>query len=145
MIKLRKEPSVVRLDKPTKPDKARMLGYKAKTGFVIARVRIGKGGRKKRQTHMGRKPSKQGYLGFTPHESLQLISEKRAGNKFPNLEVLNSYYLTEDGQHKWFEVILIDRESPSALADKEARKIISRRSRVYRGLTKAGRKIRGLI
>ncbi len=130
MIQIRKEPSVLRIDRPSKPAKARMLGYKAKTGFVMTRVRITKGGRKKRATHMGRKPSKQGYLGFTPHESLQLISEKRANKKFPNMEVLNSYYLTEDGQHKWFEVILTNMPV---------------HGRVYRGLTSQGKRAKGLL
>ena len=130
MIKARTEPSVERVERPTKPAKARMLGYKAKTGYVIARVRIGRGGRKKRATHMGRKPSKTGMLGFSTHESLQLISEKRASKKFPNLEVVNSYYVTQDGQHKWFEVIL---------------KKMVEKGRAYRGLTSQGRRARGLL
>lgn len=130
MIKLRNEPSIIRIERPTRPDKARMLGYKAKTGYVIVRVKIGKGGRKKRAVHMGRKPSKSGMLRFTSHESLQLISEKRANRKYPNLEVVNSYYLTEDGTQKWYEIILTKMPV---------------RGRVYRGLTSQGRRAKGTL
>ena len=39
--------SVHRASRPTRPDKARRLGYKAKQGYVIYRVRVRRGGRKK--------------------------------------------------------------------------------------------------
>jgi len=130
MIEIRKEPSVHRITKPARPKKARMLGYKAKTGYVMVRVKLKKGGRKRRQVHAGRKPSKQGITGFSPKKSLRLIAEQRANKKFPNLEVMNSYYLTEDGPNKWFEVIL--KEMPT-------------HGRVQRGLTAAGKRMRGLI
>ncbi len=129
MIQLRKEPSIIRV-KPSRPKKARMLGYKAKTGFVVARVRIKKGGRKRRQVHAGRKPSKSGIKAFSTKKSLRLIAEERANRKFPNLEVLNSYYVAEDGKHKWFEVILTK---------------LPVRGRVFRALTAAGRRMRGLL
>lgn len=129
MIKIRKEPSIHRV-KPAKPKKARMLGYKAKKDYVVARVKIKKGGRKRRQVHSGRKPSKSGIKKFSSKKSLRLIAEERANKKFPNLEVLNSYYLTEDGKHKWFEVILTK---------------LPQKGRAYRGLTSAGKRIRGLL
>eukprot|EP00920_Eleutheroschizon_duboscqi_P025842 GHVT01063835.1.p1 GENE.GHVT01063835.1~~GHVT01063835.1.p1 ORF type:complete len:166 (+),score=2.83 GHVT01063835.1:114-611(+) len=40
-------PSVHRCRRPTRPDKAHRLGYKAKQGFVIYRVRVRRGDRKK--------------------------------------------------------------------------------------------------
>lgn len=43
----RQLPGIIRLTGPSRPDKARMLGYKAKQGFVIYRVRVRRGGRKK--------------------------------------------------------------------------------------------------
>jgi ribosomal protein L18 len=43
----RQQPSIVRLVRPTRPDKARRLGYKAKQGFVVYRVRVRRGGRKR--------------------------------------------------------------------------------------------------
>lgn len=130
MISIRKEPSVHRVDKPSRPAKARMLGYKAKTGYIVVRVKIKKGGRKRRAVHQGRKPGKQGIRGYSTSKSLRLIAEERANDKYPNLEVLNSYYVTEDGKHKWFEIILTN---------------LPQRGRVYRGLTAAGKKMRGLL
>ncbi|KAH0902583.1 hypothetical protein HID58_042086, partial [Brassica napus] len=43
----RQQPSIVRLVRPTRPDKARRLGYKPKQGFVVYRVRVSRGGRKR--------------------------------------------------------------------------------------------------
>ena len=43
----RQLPSIIRLTRPSRPDKARRLGYKAKQGYVIYRVRVRRGGRKK--------------------------------------------------------------------------------------------------
>jgi len=43
----RQLPSVCRVTRPTRPDKARRLGYKAKQGFCIYRARVRRGGRKR--------------------------------------------------------------------------------------------------
>ncbi len=43
----RQLPGLVRLTGPSRPDKARRLGYKAKQGYVIYRIRVRRGGRKK--------------------------------------------------------------------------------------------------
>ena len=43
----RQLPSIVRLSKPSRPDKARRMGFKAKQGFVVYRVRVRRGGRKR--------------------------------------------------------------------------------------------------
>ena len=59
MIEIRKEPSVHRIPKPARPKKARMLGYKAKTGYVMVRVKIKKGGRKRRAVHAGENQASQ--------------------------------------------------------------------------------------
>lgn len=39
--------AIHRASRPTRPDKARRLGYKAKQGYVVYRVRVRRGGRKK--------------------------------------------------------------------------------------------------
>ena len=49
----RQLPSLCRVPRPSRPDKARRLGYKAKQGFVIYRVRVRRGGRK-RPVHKAR-------------------------------------------------------------------------------------------
>ncbi|MBU5682190.1 MAG: 50S ribosomal protein L15e [Candidatus Aenigmarchaeota archaeon] len=146
--KWRKEPSVVRIDKPTRLDRARALGYKAKQGFVIVRVRVKKGGRSRRAYLwiFGKKPSSAGIRHFTPRKSLRWIAEEKAQRKFPNLEVLNSYYVAEDGMYKWYEVIMVDKCHPVIKSDKNINWICEKqhRRRVFRGLTSAGKKARGL-
>ena len=147
LIEWRKQPAIQRVEKPIRIDRARRLGYKAKRGFIIVRVRIKKGGRKRRlYGRRGRKPSKAGLVKFTPKKSLRWIAEERAQRKFPNLEVLNSYYLAEDGKYKWYEVIMVDKNLPEIKADKNIKWITEKqhRRRVFRGLTSAGKKARGL-
>ena len=52
----RQLPSLVRLTGPSRPDKARRLGYKAKQGYVVYRVRVRRGGRKKPVSKVGSGP-----------------------------------------------------------------------------------------
>jgi len=141
----RKEGAIVRLDKPTRIDRARALGYREKQGFVVVRVRIRKGGRRRpAYGRGGRKPKKAGIVTFTPKKSHQLIAEERAARKYPNLEVLNSYWVGDDGTYKYFEVILVDPNHPAIKSDKKINWILRQKGRVFRGLTSAGKKMRGL-
>jgi large subunit ribosomal protein L15e len=146
LIKWRREPSVVRIDKPSRLDRARALGYKAKVGFIVVRVRVRKGGQRKPRPDSGRRPKRMGVHGYAPAKSLRLIAEERAARKYRNLEVLNSYYVGEDGRYKWFEVILVDRSHPAVCRDPDISWICEpqNRGRVFRGLTSAGKKMRGL-
>lgn len=145
LIVWRAQEVVTRVDKPTRLDRARALGYKAKQGYVIARVRILKGKRKRPKFSGGRGPSKRGRFR-TSGKSNQIMGEERAARKFPNMEVLNSYYVGEDGTCEWFEVILADPKSPSIANDSERKWIADRQhaGRVYKGLTSSGKKMRGL-
>ena len=82
----------------------------------------------------------------TPAKSLQRIAEERASRKFPNMEVLNSYWVGEDGRHRWYEVILVDGHHPAIRTDPHLSWVAERghRGRAERGLTSAGRKGRGM-
>jgi large subunit ribosomal protein L15e len=83
-----------------------------------------------------------GVTKFTPKKSMRMIAEERGNRKFPNLEVLNSYWVGEDGQYKWFEVILVD---PTKLSTEERSRILGKTPRrAYRGLTSIGKNARGL-
>jgi len=147
LIEWRRQPSIVRVEKPTRIDRARRLGYKAKQGFVIVRVRVRKGGLRKPRPSSGRRPKRMGVYGHSPKKSLRLIAEERAARKYRNLEVLNSYYVGEDGLYKYYEVILVDPHHPAVLSDPDVNWIAnpSQRGRVFRGKTSAGRKTRGLV
>lgn len=146
LVEWRKQHTVERIDKPTKLDRARALGYKAKPGFVVVRVKVRKGGRRRPRYHRGRKPSKAGMVHFTPKQSLQAIAEQKAARKFPNLEVLNSYLVAEDGTYKFFEVIMVDPHNPHIMNDPKINWICQpqHRRRVFRGLTATGKRARGL-
>lgn len=143
LMEWNKVPHITRVEKPTNLARARELGYKAKTGFVIARVRVRKGRRKRKQPQNGRKPSKSGHF-FSRAKSLQWIAEEKATKSFPNLEVLNSYWIGETGDTKYFEIIMVDANTPTIKSDKTVAWIASSRGRAERGLTSAGKKGRGL-
>jgi len=119
VIVWRRQPSTVRIDKPTRLDRARSVGYKAKKGFVVVRTRVRRGGRRKIRPVLGRRQKRMGVTKFTPAKSKRLIAEERTARKYPNLEVLNSYWVWQDGQHKWFEIILVDPSHPAIKSDKD--------------------------
>ncbi len=142
----RKQPTIVRIEHPTRLDRARSLGYKAKQGYIVARIHVRRGALRRTRPKSGRKPRKMGFKKLTPNKNLKWIAEERVSRKFPNLEVLNSYYVAEDGLWKWFEVILVDPNHPAIKNDPHINWICnkSHRRRVFRGLTSSARKARGL-
>mgnify|MGYP001166203245 FL=1 len=144
----RKEPVFIRIDKPTRIDAARRVGYKAKQGVVVVRTRVRRGGLRKGKIHMKRKPSKAGIKKITMGKSIQRIAEERTARRYPNLEVLNSYWVGEDGKNKFYEVIMIDPEHPAIKSDKDMGWVSSgssHRGRAFRGKTGAGKRGRGLL
>ena len=146
MAQWRREPVNCRIERPTRLDAARRLGYKAKQGIVIIRTRVRRGGLRKGKIHMKRKPSKAGISKITMAKNTQRIAEERVGRHFPNLEVLNSYWVGEDGKHKFYEVIMLDPSHPAIKSDKNLGWIADthHRGRAYRGKTSAGKRGRGL-
>ncbi|MCW4046201.1 MAG: 50S ribosomal protein L15e [Candidatus Bathyarchaeota archaeon] len=146
LIEWRKQPTTIRIEHPTRLDRARKLGYKAKQGFVIARTRVRRGGLRKQRPRSGRRPKRMGVKKFKPAKSLRLIAEERTARKYPNMEVLNSYWVGEDGRYKWFEIILVDKNHPAIKNDKDINWITEKQHnrRVFRTLTSAGKKVRSL-
>jgi large subunit ribosomal protein L15e len=142
LIELRRQPSVIVLDRPSRLDKAHRLGYKAKQGFIMGRIKIETGGRHRRSIPKGRKPKTYGMY-YTPTRNIQAIAEQRISKRFPNLEVLNSYYYAGDGKHKWYEVIMVDPHHPAIINDKQVNFIVDQRGRSERGLTSAGKRSKG--
>jgi len=145
MVKWREGNSIVKLDKPSRLDRARSLGYKAKKGFIVARIRIERGGRKRPRPRKGRKTRKQSNKMILKM-SYQWVAEQRVQKKFRNLEVLNSYNLGKDGLYYFYEVILVDPERPEIKNDPVMKWITQKqnKNRVLRGLTSAAKKSRGL-
>lgn len=147
LLTARKQPAVMRIERPSNIARARSLGYKAKQGFVVIRVRVKRGSGMHTRPSKGRRPKRMGVNKLTRGKSKQVIAEERAQRKFPNLEVLNSYWVMEDGQYKWYEVIMVDPNHPTIKNDKDISWISSgkHKGRVFRGKTKAGRKASGKL
>jgi large subunit ribosomal protein L15e len=146
LIQWRKEENFLRVDKPLRIDRARSLGYKAKSGYIVVRARVRRGGLRKPTIKGGRRPAAKGISKITMAKSTQRIAEERTAKRFPNMEVLNSYWVGEDGKHHYYEIILVDPVHPSIMKDKNINWITdtSNKRRVLRGKTSAGQKGRGL-
>ncbi|MBN2567585.1 50S ribosomal protein L15e [Candidatus Woesearchaeota archaeon] len=143
LIQWRKQPTTVRIERPTRLDRARSLGYKAKQGFIIVRQRVHRGGRMREQFDGGRR-SKHFRHRKVLKKNYQQVAEERASRKYVNCEALNSYWVGQDGKSYWYEIILIDRSHPNILRNPTLSGVARKRGRAERGLTSAGRKARGL-
>lgn len=141
--------AVIRLAKPTRVEKARQMGYKAKQGYVIFRVRVRRGNRKKTVPKgiVFGKPSSQGVSKLKPKRNLRSIAEGRVGRKCGGLRIMNSYWVNQDSSYKYFEVILVDPAHKSIRKDHRVNWICEsvQKHREARGLTSAGRSARGLL
>ena len=144
----RQLPVMHRCTRPSRPDKARRLGYKLKQGYVVYRVRVRRGGRK-RPIPKGKvtgKPKNQGVNSLKFQRALRGTAEDRVGRMLPELRVLNSYWVGQDATYKYFEVILVDPTRKDIRRDPRINWICSTKMkhRELRGLTSIGKKSRGL-
>jgi LSU ribosomal protein L15E len=70
-----------------------------------------------------------GVYGITLWKSWQQVAEERAARRYPNLEVLGSYWVADDGMYRYFEVIMIDPAAPTVKGDPDYAGIVGRKSR----------------
>jgi large subunit ribosomal protein L15e len=145
LMQWRREPSTLRIDYPTRLDRARSLGYRAKQGFVLVRQRVIRGGHNREDWSGGRHSSNMS-VRMNLRLNYQAIAERRANDAYPNCEVLGSYLVGKDGRQAWYEIILVDRSHPVILADPALSWVglPANKGRAYRGLTSAQRRSRGL-
>ncbi|MBW2963234.1 50S ribosomal protein L15e [Candidatus Woesearchaeota archaeon] len=145
LMQFRREPVTIRLERPTRLDRARSLGYRAKKGFVVVRQRVQRGGHTRPHDRGGRRTKTQ-TRRLVLSKNYKVIAEERAQRKYKNLAVLNSYWVAQDGKNYWFEIILVDPSAPEIRADPKINWICDKKhwSRVFHGKTSAGRKMRGL-
>ena len=146
LIQWRKEENFFRVEKPLRIDRARSLGYKAKQGYIVVRAKVRRGSLRKHHIRGGRRPAAKGITKITAAKSTKRIAEERTSKKFPNMNVLNSYWVGEDGRYHYYEVILVDPYHPVIEKDPKINWITnpSCKRRVLRGKTSAGQKGRGL-
>ena len=144
----RQLPSIHRVSRPSRIERARRLGYRQKQGFVIYRTRVRRGGRKrpvKKGICYG-KPKSAGVTGLKMYKNLKSRAEEAVGRRLKALRVLNSYWVGQDGTYKYYEVILVDPSAPAIRNDPRINWICSakQKRREARGLTSAGKAHRGL-
>lgn len=144
LIKWRREQATKKISNPTRPDRAKELGYKNKSGFVLIRQRVKKGEHMREKLKAGRRP-KNYHRHKVLSQNYRQIAEQRAAKKHHNLVVLNSYKLAEDGKHKWYEVIMVDPDNPVVENDDEINWVTeeTNQSRSKQGKTSAARKAQG--
>jgi large subunit ribosomal protein L15e len=146
LIEFRKSSSQFRTAYPMNLARARALGYKAKQGYITVVTKVRRGTLNKIRPKMGRKNANLGVRKITSKKNLRWIAEERIAKKYPNMQVLNSYKIGADGLAHYFEAILVDPFHPAIRSDRKINWITSNNNhgRVYRGLTSAGKKMRGL-
>ncbi|OQE11389.1 hypothetical protein PENVUL_c002G05360 [Penicillium vulpinum] len=145
---LRQLNAIHRASRPSRPDKARRLGYKAKQGYVIYRARVRRGGRKRpvaKGATFG-KPTNHGVNQLKYQRALKSTAEERVGRRAANLRVLNSYWINQDSTYKYYEVILVDPQHKAIRRDARINWICNpvHKHRESRGLTATGKKSRGI-
>ena len=125
----RNQNAVTRVEKPSRIARARRLGYKAKQGIIVIRMRVGTGGMRKQSPRGGRRPKHLGVTKIKADVSMKQVAERRVLERYPNMKLLGSYFLYKDGMHYWFEVILADPSHPRIAKDKEIRKRVLPRTK----------------
>jgi len=118
----RKQNAMIRIAKPSRISRARRLGYKAKQGIVVVRMRVGTGGMRKQRPRGGRRPKHLGVTRIKAAVSMKQVAERRVLERYRNMKLFGSYFLYKDGMYYWFEVILADPSHKRIAKDKEIRK-----------------------
>ena len=132
------ERAVVKVEYPTNLPSARSVGYKAKQGIFVVRVRVRKGTGTHHRPKNKRRPKRQGQAKLSRRISTQGMAEQKASKYYENAEALGSYKIAEDGRWHYFEVVLADRNAPAILADKNLKFLAKGQSgRAERGKTYA--------
>ena len=124
VVEWRKQNAVTRISKPSRLQRARRLGYKAKQGIIVVRMRVGTGGMRKQRPTGGRRPKHLGVTRIKADDDMKTVADRRVQQRYPNMKVLGSYFVYKDGKHYWFEVILADPVHPRVAQDKELTKRI---------------------
>ena len=115
----RRQDAMVRIERPTRLQRARRLGYRAKQGIAVVRMRVGTGGMRRQRPRGGRRPKHLGVTRIKGDDSLKVVAQRRVLERYPNMSLLGSYFVYRDGMHCWYEVILADPEHPRISRDTE--------------------------
>ena len=83
-IAWRKEDAVTRIERPSRLLSARRLGYKAKQGIVVIRMRVGTGGMRRQRPRGGRRPKHLGVTRIKADDSMKTVANRRVLERYPN-------------------------------------------------------------
>ena len=72
----RKQNAVTRVERPSRLLRAKRLGYKAKQGIVVVRMRVGTGGMRRQRPRGGRRPKHLGVTRIKADDSMKVVSER---------------------------------------------------------------------
>merc|ERR1712131_92003 len=110
IVEARQNDEVHRVERPTYLERARKLGYKAKQGYSIWVVKIGKGDafRDYNNGNTRGKCVNAGIHQIKPSLNKQAEAEQIIGKKLGSLRVLGSYKIGCDLKSHYFEVIMVD-------------------------------------
>ena len=84
VVSWRKQDAVTRIEKPSRILRARRLGYKAKQGIIVVRMRVGTGGMRKKRPTGGRRPKHLGVTRIKAAVNMRQVAERRVLERYPN-------------------------------------------------------------
>ena len=87
VIGWRKQNAITRIDRPSRLERARRLGYKAKQGIVVVRMRVGTGGMRKQRPTGGRRPKHLGVTRIKADDDMKTVAERRVLERYPNMKL----------------------------------------------------------
>ncbi|MER3601268.1 MAG: 50S ribosomal protein L15 [Nitrososphaerota archaeon] len=128
LVKWRREPAIVRLDKPIRIDRARRVGYKDKPGMVVLRVRVGRKAMRRQRPRAGRRQKALGVKRRKVSLNYVEVALQRARKRYPNLVPLGGYKLFQDGRYVFVELICVDPRAPQILSDRELKHRLGKRA-----------------
>ena len=99
VVSWRKQDAVTRIEKPSRILRARRLGYKAKQGIIVIRMRVGTGGMRRKRPTGGRRPKHLGVTRIKAAVNMKQVADRRVLERYPNMALLGSYFIYKDGMH----------------------------------------------
>ena len=78
-VQWRKENTVTRVHRPTRLDRARSLGYKAKQGTIVVRIKVGRGGMRRERPKAGRRQKHSGVVKMKADLNINFFSSSWVG------------------------------------------------------------------
>lgn len=124
IVEFRRQSAIIRIDRPTRIDRARAIGYKAKKGVIVVRARVARGGMRKKRPRSGRRQKHMGVVKVKAEISMKEVAERRVKERFPNLRLLGSYLVWRDGRYSWYECVLIDPQRNEIIRDYNYRRTL---------------------